>query len=118
MNDANLLALKNRRLIDGREPPRPYYSLADAGADLGSLPANERFGTEAQILRITIHTSQGGRVYKLVALVRSGEAAGNPARPESPEADAPEPTSEPRPWTRNSIDSPFQILDIRENDGF
>jgi len=118
IDDANLRALEGRRLAEGHEPPRPYYNLADAGADLGSLPANNRFGTEAQILRITINTSQGGRVYKLVALVRSGQAQESPARPDSPEAEAPEPTSEPRPWTRNSIDSPFQILDIRENDEF
>ena len=118
MDDANLRALQDRRLADRREPPRPYYNLADVGEDLGSLPENDRFGTEAQILRITIKASQGGRVYKLVALVRSGGAQDGPARPDSPEGDAPEPTSEPRPWTRNSIDSPFQILDIRENDGF
>ncbi len=117
MSDANLLRLEDRRLTDGREPPRPYYSLADAGADLGSLADNPRFGTEAQILRITIHASQGGRVYKLVALVQTGESQARPASPETPE-DIPEPTSEPRPWTLNNIDSPFQILDIRENDGF
>lgn len=118
MDEASLRALQNRRLAEGREPPRPYYSLADAGADLGSLTANERFGTEAQILRITITASQGSRAYKLVALVGPGEVSNAPARPDSSEADTPEPTSEPRPWTRNSIDSPFQILDIQENDGF
>ncbi len=115
VDDANLRALEDRRLNDGREPPRPYYTLADAGAELGNIPANDRFGTDAQILRITINASQGGRVYKLVALVREGEAQAGPVRPDSTEADTPEPTSEPRPWTRNSIDSPFQILDIQEN---
>jgi len=118
VDDANLRVLEDRRLAEGREPPRPYYNLADAGADLGSLPSNDRFGTDAQILRITINASQGGRVYKLVALVRSSGAQEGPARPDSPQVEAQEPTSEPRPWTRNSIDSPFQILDIRENDGF
>lgn len=117
IDDTNMRALEDRRLNDGREPPRPYYNLADAGAELGNLPDTDRFGTDAQVLRITIKASQGGRVYKLVAIVRSGEAQQGPARPDSPEADAPEPTSEPRPWTRNSIDSPFQILDIRENPG-
>lgn len=118
LNDSHLLALENRRARDGRESPRPYYTLADAGADLGSIPQSDRLGTDAQILRVTIRASQGGRVFELVAIIRPGGEAPqeSPSVAENPEA--PEPTSEPRPWTRNSIDSPFQILDIRENDGF
>lgn len=119
LTDTILRALEDRRTTrDGRDPPRPYRSIEEAGTDLGQLPGNSALGTDAQILRVTITASQGARRFQIVAVIQSGKGNRKTPTPKKPGQQEEKATSEPRPWTSNSIDSPFQILEIQENDGF
>ncbi|MCC6416428.1 MAG: general secretion pathway protein GspK [Opitutaceae bacterium] len=87
------------RSMDGIGPA------ADAGITVG---------TDATVLRIRITATQGARRFTLEVV----------AQPGGDTALAPVPTdlaageSEPRPWTRNSIDSGFRILEVQENNGY
>lgn len=114
LSDPTVRSLTDRNLLADGLGPQPYYSLREAALDLGTLPESSQLGIEATIFRIIIRTSQGGRTFELVAIAQRGRSRPPPPSREDEEP----PTSEPRPWTLNSIDSPFQILEIRENDGF
>jgi len=108
------------RLRDQGENSRTtvFSSLADAGTALGQNPALTQIGVDAVHLRIRITTRLGGRKFQMVAEVQRG--AGSSADPAAPDANTNpnDPISDPRPWTRNSIDSGFRILEIRENNGY
>jgi type II secretory pathway component PulK len=90
--------------------PNVFYSTADLSAAAGAPVVS--VGTDATLLRIRITTAYGARRFSLDVVVESGRG-GNQSRPEDPDAAQ----TEPRPWTRNSIDSGFRILEIRENSG-
>lgn len=75
--------------------------------------AGVQIDVNATLLRIRIVTAYGARRFTLEAVV---QPAGTPAA-NSGQSEAAEQT-EPRPWTRNSIDSGFSILEIQENNGY
>ena len=91
------------------------------GADLTAVNA----GTTVLCLRVRITVSQGGRVFRLEAVVTPGTAPAAPAAPPPPPpntpagsaAAAPETIPAVRNWTRNRIDYPFVILELREDSG-
>lgn len=98
----------------GAESPQVFYSLGDVGASLGQAADTSAVGVDATQLRVHIITRQGGRKFELTAIIQRGDSPVAPPPPTTEE----EPTSESRPWTRNSIDSAFRILEIQENNGF
>jgi len=110
--DDNVLARRSAR-SDSPADRRSaiFYTRDDAATALGNLPDSASLGVSATGFRVMIIANQGGRKFQLEAIVRLGGRAPAPSSDE-------EVTSEPRPWTRNSIDSPFRILEIRENNGF
>ncbi|MFZ9682670.1 MAG: hypothetical protein ACO3DQ_05625, partial [Cephaloticoccus sp.] len=90
--------------------PNVLYSTADLSTAAGSPVVS--VGTEAPLLRLRITTAYGARRFYLEVVIQGGNGGGQSA-PEDPDAAQ----TEPRPWTRNSIDSGFRILEIRENSG-
>ncbi|MCF7689874.1 MAG: general secretion pathway protein GspK [Cephaloticoccus sp.] len=99
-------------------PAKVFSSLADAGTALGQNPALTQIGVDAVQLRIRITTRLGSRKFQMVADVQRGsESSQNTAVPDA-NTNPDDPVSDPRPWTRNSIDSGFRILEILENNGY
>jgi general secretion pathway protein K len=80
-------------------------------------------GADAICLHLTIRVRQGSRDYRLEAWVSpAGSAAiSTPAPATALKATLPTDTTPPIPAkrtsTRNKVDSPFQILELRENNG-
>src|ERR1019366_5210946 len=81
-------------------------------------------GADAVCLHLIVNVRQGSRDYRLDAWVSpAGTASSAPAAPGSTVNGAPSPdTGAPaipakRTSTRNKVDSPFQILELRENNG-
>jgi type II secretory pathway component PulK len=110
------LGLDADRVLGAREPlvrdePKVFYSLGDVGVPLGQSPGSTAPGVDATQFRINIITAAGGRKFHLTADVQVGGGETSVAGTATPETS----TSEPRPWTRNSIDSAFRILEIQEN---
>ena len=99
-----------------------YRSPAELAGAWGRDATPPGLGTEALCLRVTVHTRFGGRAHRLEAWVaRPGAVA--PARTTPPAAREPgaapavtEPASV-RNNPRKRLDYPFQILELRENDG-
>jgi hypothetical protein len=99
-----------------------YRSPAELAGAWGRDATPPGLGTEALCLRVVVRVRFGGREYRLVAWVaRPGAGAPSPpaVRP------GPEPTAAPatpviasvRNNPRKRLDYPFQILELRENDG-
>ncbi len=116
-------AQQTGNIAHSRADPRatPFYrSVPEAsgawGTDLGAVTAA---GVTTTCLRIHVTISQGGHVFRLEAVVTSGKApATTTVNPRiSTAAAAPDTTPAVRNWTRNRIDSPFHILELREDTG-
>lgn len=106
-------AIEARRTTANNPRDRVLRSLGDVGASAATTATGIQTGVSATLLRIRIVTAYGARRFTLEAVVQPG---GDPTTTNPPPADAEE--TEPRPWTRNSIDSGFSILEIRENNGY
>ncbi len=110
------LGLDADGVLGARDPlsrtgPTVFYTLSDVRVPLDQTTGAGVPGVDATQFRIHINTQSGGRKFLLTADVQVG-------RNQNPGLAATAldtPTSEPRAWTRNSIDSAFHILEIREN---
>ncbi|MFZ5497230.1 MAG: hypothetical protein ACOZE5_18060 [Verrucomicrobiota bacterium] len=99
---------------------RTPAELAGAWGREGTPPG---LGTEALCLHLVIQVRQGGRGYRLDAWVGRPGSGNAPAR--TPQASRREPATVPaqpeaasvRNNPRKRLDYPFQILELRENDG-
>jgi len=94
------------------------------GTDLTRLPV----GADATCLRLRITVNQGSRIFRLEAVVVPGNTAAQTAgqgQAAAPAANATagdaakstEGTTAVRSWSRNRIDYPFTILELREDSG-
>jgi hypothetical protein len=87
------------------------------GTDVSTLPA----GADALCLRVKVTVALGSRVYRLEAVVTPG--SNGPAAPPPNAGQAPgttnptEGTTAVRSWSRNKVDYPFRILELREDTG-
>jgi len=114
--DAAAILARRESAIPGAATDTAFQTLADATALLGAnAGAIGRLGVDASLLRITIVTRMGDRTFHLQAVVQPG---GIRPRSTPTESTAQTPPSTPRTWTSKSIDSPFHILEIRENHGY
>lgn len=110
--DAKEIVARREQVTGGSHPG--FSSLAEVGSVPGQDSGSTQVGVDAIQLRLHIVTRYGSRKFQLVVNVQRGSASTQP----NPTGDPDAPTSDPRPWTRNSIDSGFRILEIRENNGF
>ncbi len=111
LDTESIIAGRNR--ADGRSP-QIFTSLSDVGSFGRQNSGSTLVGVDAVLLRIQVVAKFGGRKFLLVADVQRGSGSTQ----STPAINTDEPTSDPRPWTRNRIDSGFRILEIRENNGF
>lgn len=99
-----------------------YRSAAELAGAWGRDGTPPGLGTEALCLRVTVQVRFGGRDYRLVAwvgrpgAVAPGRAASGAVREPGATPEAPEVASV-RNNPRKRLDYPFQILELRENDG-
>lgn len=105
-------AIHAQRQSGPNRPARVLRSMDELGTQAAPADVGIATGIAATVLRIRITTAYGARRFTLEAVVQRG------GRRSAPPTTA-EPTEEsvPRPWTRNSIDSGFSILEILENHG-
>lgn len=99
-----------------------YRSPAELAGAWGRDATPPGLGTEAQCLHVVVRVSFGGREHRLDAWVgRAGAVApGRAARTEARQAADQQTASAPasvRNNPRKRLDYPFQILELRENDG-
>ena len=106
-------AIEARRTTSKNPRDSVLRSLGDIRAPAVEAANGIQTGVEATVLRIRIITAYGARKFTLDAVVQPGgpSPTANPSPAEAAE-------TEPRPWTRNSIDSGFRILEIQENNGY
>jgi hypothetical protein len=91
------------------------------GTDLSALAA----GADALCLRVKVTVAQGARVYRLEAVVSPGNSAQSGPPPSAPSSTpatgnastTTEGTTAVRSWSRNKVDYPFRILELREDTG-
>lgn len=115
--DANAILARRDPGLTGITDPAAgiIQSVADVATMTGDPAATGRIGVETACLRIEITTRSGGRSFHLLAVVQPG--GGTVRRPATSGAET-TPAATPRAWTSKSIDSPFRILEIRENHGY
>ncbi len=117
--------------VNARERNRSGKSFFRSPGEMSGImgkdvPPPAGLGADAVCLHLIIKVKQGSRDYRLDAWVNpagSSSASFPPAQPglgansaaSSPEAAQPIPAK--RTSTRNKVDSPFQILELRENNG-
>lgn len=101
-----------------------YRSAAELAGALGRDAAPPGLGTEAQCLHVIVTVSSGARFCRLEAWVRPAGAGGATpgatatSRRQNAEAQSTTPpVASVRNNPRKRLDYPFQILELRENDG-
>lgn len=106
-------AIEARRNTATNRRDNVLRSLSEIGAPAAETATGIQTGVSATLLRIRIVTAYGARRFTLEAIVQPGGSETPPNPPSAAEE-----ATEPRPWTRNSIDSGFRILEIQENNGY
>ncbi|HWA29299.1 MAG TPA: hypothetical protein VG734_26850 [Lacunisphaera sp.] len=105
-----------------RNTRSPFYrSAAELAGAMGRDAAPPGLGTDAQCLHVIVTVAAGARFCRLDAWVRPAGTGAAPAaspRRQNPES---QPSTPPVASVRNNprkrLDYPFQILELRENDG-
>jgi len=122
VDEARVAAIRASRL--DRNTHSPFYrSAAELAGAMGRDAAPPGLGTEAQCLHVIVTTFAGARFCRLEAWVRGAGAGAGAAATASPrrqnqEGKAATPTiASVRNNPRKRLDYPFQILELRENDG-
>jgi general secretion pathway protein K len=101
-----------------RTGPRPYFrGMDEATAALGAPVASDRFGVEIQVLRIDITVRDGGRLYRLSAVVAPGGGVVTPPRtaPAGDNLQTATPAVQKTPVTLKKLDYPFKVLELLED---
>jgi type II secretory pathway component PulK len=103
------------------QPGAAYRSPAELAGAWGREGTPPGLGTEATCLRLDVQVRQGGRSYRLDAWIArggsSGAARAAPMPNRNPAATVAEEARSVRNNPRKRLDYPFQILELRENDG-
>ncbi len=100
-----------------------FGTMADLSAAWGQGTPPPGLGIDAICLHLKIAVKQGGRDYRLDAWASTGSASPAAAAPVQPAAENGTPGAQPdttpsvRTSQRKKVDSPFNILELRENDG-
>jgi hypothetical protein len=122
LEQARINAIEQSRKARAAGVSSFYRTPAELAGAWGRDAAPPGLGTEALCLRVIVSVRFGGRDYRLVTWVgRPGAvAAGSGATARAPKPGStpakPEPASV-RNNPRKRLDYPFQILELRENDG-
>lgn len=102
----------------GLQPGAAYRTPAELSGAWGSNGTPPGLGTEAICFHLVVQVRQGGRGYRLDAWVgRPGSVAPSAVARRQPSASAQPEAASVRNNPRKRLDYPFQILELRENDG-
>jgi hypothetical protein len=116
LDPSQVNALRDYLNPGSRRAARPYFqNAADASAVLGANAPMDKFGVEIQVLRVNVIVHDGGRVYRISAVVAPPGTSGPPRRGVSTEPSVTQPSTETVPVVIKKLDYPFKVLELLED---